>query len=83
MSLFTGTEAQCIGHFKLIFSLLRMTKATKLQKFALEVRRIAFNNVTVRNNLLKLNLNIHVLLNGLGTLLMKTSKENLHVDIRR
>lgn len=32
-----GTEAQCIGHFRLIFSLLRMTKATKLQKFALEV----------------------------------------------
>ena len=58
-----------------------MTKATKLQKFALEVRRIAFNNVRI--NLLKLNLNIHVLLNGLGTLLMKTSKENLHVDIRR
>ncbi|KAK2561616.1 DnaJ-like protein subfamily C member 13 [Acropora cervicornis] len=32
-----GTEAQCIGHYKLIFSLLRMTKAIKLQKFALEV----------------------------------------------
>ncbi|KAK3742179.1 hypothetical protein QZH41_012074 [Actinostola sp. cb2023] len=31
-----GTESQCIGHFKLIFSLLRMTSATKLQQYALE-----------------------------------------------
>lgn len=37
---FEGTEAQCIGHYKLIFSLLRMTKAIKLQKFALEVRKV-------------------------------------------
>lgn len=37
---FKGTEAQCIGHYKLIFSLLRMTKAIKLQKFALEVRKV-------------------------------------------
>ena len=37
---FEGTEAQCIGHYKLIFSLLRMTKAIKLQKFALEVRMV-------------------------------------------
>ena len=58
-----------------------MTKATKLQKFALEVRRIAFNNVWI--NLLIYILNIHVLLNSLSTLLMKTSKENLHVDLRR
>lgn len=32
-----GTDAQCIGHYKLIFSLLRMTHAKELQKFALEV----------------------------------------------
>lgn len=43
--LFIGTEAQCIGHFRLIFSLLRMTKATQLQKFALEVRQSLPNNV--------------------------------------
>ena len=39
-----GTDAQCIGHFKLIFSLLRMTQATKLQKFALEVRQKFVSN---------------------------------------
>ncbi|XP_033101582.1 dnaJ homolog subfamily C member 13-like isoform X2 [Anneissia japonica] len=32
-----GTEAKCIGHFKLIFSLLRITGAAKLQQLALEV----------------------------------------------
>ena len=33
-----GAELQCIGHFKLIFSLLRMTGAQTLQLLALEVR---------------------------------------------
>ena len=51
-----GTEAQCIGHFRLIFSLLRMTKATKLQKFALEVRfgasNTSFNMQILLTNLL-------------------------------
>lgn len=32
-----GVEEKCIGQFKLIFSLLRMSEATKLQKLALEV----------------------------------------------
>ena len=35
---FTGVEEKCIGQFKLIFSLLRMSEATKLQQLALEVR---------------------------------------------
>lgn len=32
-----GVETRCIGHFKLLFSLLRLTGAEKLQKLALEV----------------------------------------------
>ncbi|XP_039252268.2 dnaJ homolog subfamily C member 13-like isoform X1 [Styela clava] len=32
-----GTEAVCIGHFKLIFSLLRVDNASKMQLVALEV----------------------------------------------
>lgn len=32
-----GVEARCIGHFKLLFSLLRLTGAEKLQRLALEV----------------------------------------------
>ena len=32
-----GVEVRCIGHFKLLFSLLRLTGAEKLQKLALEV----------------------------------------------
>lgn len=35
--LHTGVEVRCIGHFKLLFSLLRLTGAEKLQKLALEV----------------------------------------------
>ena len=43
-----GTEAQCIGHYRLIFSLLRMTHATKLQKFALEVCwKVALEAITI------------------------------------
>ena len=34
---FSGVEVRCIGHFKLLFSLLRLTGATKLQQLALEV----------------------------------------------
>lgn len=33
----SGVEVRCIGHFKLLFSLLRLTGAEKLQKLALEV----------------------------------------------
>ncbi|XP_032807043.2 dnaJ homolog subfamily C member 13 isoform X1 [Petromyzon marinus] len=36
-----GTESECIGHFKLIFSLLRVQSAGSVQKLALEV----INNV--------------------------------------
>ncbi|XP_005092836.1 dnaJ homolog subfamily C member 13 isoform X2 [Aplysia californica] len=32
-----GVEIQCIGHFKLIFALLRMEEFSKLQQFTLEV----------------------------------------------
>ena len=32
-----GTEIQCIGHFKLLFSLLRVQGAAKLQMLALQV----------------------------------------------
>eukprot|EP00795_Rhopilema_esculentum_P013369 gene13369-4225_t len=32
-----GVEVRCIGHFKLLFSLLRLTGANKLQQLALEV----------------------------------------------
>ena len=43
-----GTEAQCIGHYRLIFSLLRMTHATNLQKFALEVSwKVALEAITI------------------------------------
>ena len=34
---FVGVEVRCVGHFKLLFSLLRLTGAEKLQKLALEV----------------------------------------------
>ncbi|XP_064598102.1 dnaJ homolog subfamily C member 13-like isoform X2 [Liolophura sinensis] len=36
-----GVEIQCIGHFKLLFSLLRLDNCAKLQQYALEV----INNV--------------------------------------
>ena len=32
-----GVEVQCIGHFKLLFSLLKVQGATKLQMLALQV----------------------------------------------
>ena len=37
-----GVEEKCIGQFKLIFSLLRMSEAQKLQQLALEVRKANF-----------------------------------------
>jgi DnaJ family protein C protein 13 len=37
MFYFIGVEIQCIGHFKLLFSLLRLDDCAKLQQFALEV----------------------------------------------
>jgi len=33
----TGVEIQCIGHFKLLFCLLRLDDCAKLQQLALEV----------------------------------------------
>lgn len=33
-----GVEIQCIGHFKLLFCLLRLDDCAKLQQYALEVR---------------------------------------------
>jgi hypothetical protein len=35
--LVTGVEIQCIGHFKLLFCLLRLDDCAKLQQYALEV----------------------------------------------
>ena len=35
--LISGVEIQCIGHFKLLFSLLRCEGCAKVQEFALEV----------------------------------------------
>ncbi|XP_064647249.1 dnaJ homolog subfamily C member 13-like isoform X1 [Lineus longissimus] len=37
-----GVEIQCIGHFKLLFALLRLTGCNKIQQYALEV----ISNVT-------------------------------------
>ena len=36
-ALHTGSETECIGHFKLLFSLLRVHGAGKVQQLALEV----------------------------------------------
>ena len=36
-SLISGVEIQCIGHFKLLFCLLRLDDCAKLQQFALDV----------------------------------------------
>ncbi|XP_074640124.1 dnaJ homolog subfamily C member 13-like isoform X2 [Tubulanus polymorphus] len=33
----SGVEIQCIGHFKLLFSLLRLTGCNKIQQYSLEV----------------------------------------------
>lgn len=37
-----GVEVQCMGHFKLLFSLLRMQGANKLQMCALQVNNIIY-----------------------------------------
>lgn len=34
---FLGVEMQCIGHFKLLFSLLRLDNCTKVQALAIDV----------------------------------------------
>ncbi|XP_038048790.1 dnaJ homolog subfamily C member 13-like isoform X3 [Patiria miniata] len=45
-----GTELQCNGHYKLLFSLLKLTGATKLQMLALEVvRNVTTNRECVAN----------------------------------
>ena len=38
-----GVEVRCIGHFKLLFSLLRLTGANRLQQLALEVSIFVLN----------------------------------------
>ncbi len=40
-----GVEAQCIGHFKLIFSLLRLQGANKLVTFTLQVSIATYCNL--------------------------------------
>lgn len=37
---FAGVEIQCIGHFRLLFSLLRLNGCDRVQQFTLEVRNI-------------------------------------------
>ncbi|XP_033628714.1 dnaJ homolog subfamily C member 13-like isoform X2 [Asterias rubens] len=45
-----GTEIQCNGHYKLLFSLLKLTGATKLQMLALEVvKNVTTNKECVAN----------------------------------
>ncbi|KAJ8397415.1 hypothetical protein AAFF_G00439640 [Aldrovandia affinis] len=46
-----GTESECIGHFKLLFSLLRVHGAGKVQQLALEVVNIVTTNQDCVNNI--------------------------------
>ncbi|XP_056376625.1 dnaJ homolog subfamily C member 13 isoform X2 [Hyla sarda] len=46
-----GSETECIGHFKLIFSLLRVHGAGKVQQLALEVVNIVTSNQECVNNI--------------------------------
>ena len=39
----SGVEIQCIGHFKLLFSLLRCEGCAKVQEFALEVGAFCYD----------------------------------------
>lgn len=41
--LFLGVEMQCIGHFKLLFSLLRLDNCTKVQALAIDVNILYFS----------------------------------------
>nr|XP_040126489.1 dnaJ homolog subfamily C member 13 [Ictidomys tridecemlineatus] len=46
-----GSESECIGHFKLIFSLLRVHGAGQVQQLALEVVNIVTSNQDCVNNI--------------------------------
>ncbi|XP_058039931.1 dnaJ homolog subfamily C member 13 isoform X6 [Ahaetulla prasina] len=46
-----GSECECIGHFKLLFSLLRVHGAGQVQQLALEVVNIVTNNQDCVNNI--------------------------------
>ncbi|KAG9355930.1 hypothetical protein JZ751_000774 [Albula glossodonta] len=46
-----GSETECIGHFKLLFSLLRVHGAGKVQQLALEVVNIVTTNQDCVNNI--------------------------------
>ncbi|XP_053322304.1 dnaJ homolog subfamily C member 13 [Spea bombifrons] len=46
-----GSETECIGHFKLLFSLLRVHGAGKVQQLALEVVNIVTSNQECVNNI--------------------------------
>ncbi|MBN3289374.1 DJC13 protein, partial [Polypterus senegalus] len=46
-----GSETECIGHFKLIFSLLRVHGAGKVQQLALEVVNIVTSNQECVSNI--------------------------------
>ncbi|XP_069504815.1 dnaJ homolog subfamily C member 13 isoform X2 [Ambystoma mexicanum] len=46
-----GSESECLGHFKLLFSLLRVHGAGKVQQLALEVVNIVTSNQECVNNI--------------------------------
>ncbi|XP_069068012.1 dnaJ homolog subfamily C member 13 isoform X2 [Pleurodeles waltl] len=46
-----GSETECLGHFKLLFSLLRVHGAGKVQQLALEVVNIVTSNQDCVNNI--------------------------------
>ncbi|KAM8967651.1 dnaJ homolog subfamily C member 13 isoform 1-T1 [Pelodytes ibericus] len=46
-----GSETECIGHFKLLFSLLRVHGAGRVQQLALEVVNIVTSNQDCVNNI--------------------------------
>lgn len=62
-----GSETECIGHFKLLFSLLRVHGAGKVQQLALEVVNIVTSNQECVNNISesKVLANLLVLLHSL------------------
>ncbi|XP_062518532.1 LOW QUALITY PROTEIN: dnaJ homolog subfamily C member 13-like [Corticium candelabrum] len=57
-----GSELQCLGHFKLIFSLLRMGGAQKLQLLALEVISAVTGNKRCVSNIAEANVLTYLLL---------------------
>jgi DnaJ family protein C protein 13 len=57
-----GSELQCIGHFKLIFSLLRMGGAQRLQMLSLEVISAVTGNKKCVSNIAEANVLTYLLL---------------------